>query len=385
MPPKAKKTLPWTEAHKKNFTWLFNTYIKTHPDANKETFIEDNKRSLMTFIETYEAWGDGSKEAQLFMVARYLHNKNPSDKYSTRYSNKGHEYMMKTRNKEDDNQLDDKELLSYRSHEFFEALIDDIDISTLTTTEERMKYLLLNMLVYQPPLRTSFYSTAKIIRTKKENDKETNFVSINRRGSLKVSYIVNKDKASNYKIYKMNKNLSSIVVEDKKLAELINTSYENLPREYLFVGNKGNKVSDGTLLLWLKSITGIEGLNFDIMRSSYITWFYQNNKTFGQKTKLAKQMRHSAETAARNYNKIFDTSPEVIQNQNIELLLKLKALEEQLKDSQLKSNTLEVDSKLYKKRRSDIIYRINNKGTKPKESTLKIYKITQDQETKVYK
>jgi len=385
MPPKTKKTLPWTEAHKKNFTWLFNTYIKTHPDANRETFIEENKRSLMTFIETYDAWGDGSKEAQLFMVARYLHNKNPSDKYSTRYSNKGHEYMMKNRNKEDDNQLDDKEVLSYRSHEFFEALIDDIDISTLTTKEEHMKYLLLNMLVYQPPLRTSFYSSAKIIRTKKENDKITNFVSINRRGSLKVSYIVNKDKASNYKVFKMNKNLSSIVVEDKKLAELINESYNKYPRDYLFVGITGDNVSDGTLLKWLKDITGIKGLNFDIMRSSYITWFYQNNKTFGEKTKLAKQMRHSAETAARNYNKVFDTSPEVIQNQNTELLLKLKALEEQqLQDCQIKNKTVEEDSKLFKKRRSDIIYRIN-KGTKPKESTLKIYKITQDEETKVYK
>jgi hypothetical protein len=384
MPPKTKKTLPWTEAHKKNFTWLFNTYIKTHPDANRETFIEENKRSLMTFIETYDAWGDGSKEAQLFMVARYLHNKNPSDKYSTRYSNKGHEYMMKNRNKEDDNQLDDKEVLSYRSHEFFEALIDDIDKSTLTTKEEHMKYLLLNMLVYQPPLRTSFYSTAKIIRTKKENDKITNFVSINRRGSLKVSYIVNKDKASNYKVFKMNKNLSSIVVEDKKLAELINESYNKYPRDYLFVGITGDNVSDGTLLKWLKSITGIEGLNFDIMRSSYITWFYQNNKTFGEKTKLAKQMRHSAETAARNYNKVFDTSPEVIQNQNTELLLKLKALEQQLQECQIKNKSVEEDSKLFKKRRSDIIYRIN-KGTKPKESTLKIYKITQDEETKVYK
>ena len=384
MPPKAKK-LPWSETHKKNLSWLFNTYKETHPDANKETFIDINKRSLMTFIEKHEAWGDGSKEAHLFMVARYLNNKNPLDAYSKRYSAEGYKLMMKNRNKEDDNQLDAKELLSYRSHEFFEALIEDIDTTTITTKEEHMKYLLLNMLVYQPPLRTSFYSSCKIIRTKKENDKENNFISINRRGSLKVSYIVNKDKASNYKIYKMNKNLSSILVEDKKLAELINESYNEYPRDYLFVGNQGNnKVSDGTLLTWLKDITGINGLNFDIMRSSYITWFYQNNKTFGQKTKLAHQMRHSAETAARNYNKIFETSPEVIQNQNIELLLKLKALEEQLKDSQLKSNTLEVDSKLYKKRRSNIIYRLN-KGTTPKESTLNVYGITQDEETKLYK
>ena len=42
------------------------------------------------------------------------------------------------------------------------------------------------------------------------------------------------------------------------------------------------------------------------------------------------------------------------------------------------------DSKLYKKRRSDIIYRLN-KGTTPKESTLKVYGITQDDETKLYK
>lgn len=385
MPPKAKKK-PWTETHKKNFTWLFNTYKETYPDANKETFIDINKRSLMTFIEKHEAWADVSKEAHFFLVARYLNNKNPPDsRYSKMYSAEGYKLMMKNRNKEDDNQLSAKELLSYRSHEFFEALIEDIDITTITTKEENMKYLLLNMLVYQPPLRTSFYSSCKIIRTQNENDKEHNFIHINRRGSLKVSYIVNKDKASNYKIYKMNKNLSSIIVEDKKLAKLINESYNQYPRAYLFVNKGNNQISDGTLLTWLKDITGIDGLNFDIMRSSYITWFYQNNKTFAQKTKLAHQMRHSTETAARNYNKIFETSPEIIQNQNIELLLKLKALEEQLKDSQLKSNTLEVDSKLYKKRRSDIIYRINNKGTIPKESTLKIYGITQNEESKVYK
>ena len=105
MPPKAKK-LPWSETHKKNLSWLFNTYKETHPDANKETFIDINKRSLMTFIEKHEAWGDGSKEAHLFMVARYLNNKNPLDAYSKRYSAEGYKLMMKNRNKEDDNQLD---------------------------------------------------------------------------------------------------------------------------------------------------------------------------------------------------------------------------------------------------------------------------------------
>ena len=72
------------------------------------------------------------------------------------------------------------------------------------------------MLVYQPPLKNSFYSTANFLRSKADNNKTDNYIWINRRGMLKINYIVNKDKASNYKVYNMNKNVSSIPVEDKK-------------------------------------------------------------------------------------------------------------------------------------------------------------------------
>ena len=47
-----------------------------------------------------------------------------------------------------------------------------------------------------------------------------------------------------------------------------------------------------------------------MMRSSYITWFYSENLNFGARDKLAKTMRHSGSTAARNYNKIFDVENE---------------------------------------------------------------------------
>ena len=49
---------------------------------------------------------------------------------------------------------------------------------------------------------------------------------------LKINYIVNKDKASNYKVYNMNKNLSSIPVEDKNLVNIFNGSFEQYPRVY---------------------------------------------------------------------------------------------------------------------------------------------------------
>ena len=51
MPPKAKKKT-WSINQEKNHLWLFNTFKETHPDANLMTFIDINKRSLITFIET---------------------------------------------------------------------------------------------------------------------------------------------------------------------------------------------------------------------------------------------------------------------------------------------------------------------------------------------
>ena len=96
-------------------------------------------------------------------------------------------------------------------------MLESIDINSIITKEQNLKYLLLNMLVYQAPLRTSFYNTAKFIRLKDDNNGIDNYILINRRGKIKVSYIINKDKASNYKLYNMNKNLSKIELDYEPL------------------------------------------------------------------------------------------------------------------------------------------------------------------------
>ena len=89
-------------------------------------------------------------------------------------------------------------------------------------------------MIYQAPLRTSFYNTAKFIRLKDDNNGIDNYILINRRGKIKVSYIINKDIAINYKLYNMNKNLSKIELDYEPLEILINDSYIKYPREYLF-------------------------------------------------------------------------------------------------------------------------------------------------------
>ena len=66
-------------------------------------------------------------------------------------------------------------------------------------------------------------------------------------------------------------------------------------------------MNDSTILKWLRDITDIKGLTVDMLRSSYITDFYDKNKTFKSRKELARNMRHSVMTAARNYLKVEDT------------------------------------------------------------------------------
>ena len=87
------------------------------------------------------------------------------------------------------------------------------------------------------------------------------------------------------------------------------------------------------------------------MRSSYINWFYDNNKELSERETLANEMRHSVITSQRNFRKEVDNNIT-----NDELKNKVELLDQQLKSCETKNI---IDDKLYKKRRQDIIYKIN--------------------------
>ena len=195
--------------------------------------------------------------------------------------------------------------------------------------------------------------------------------------------IVNKDKVSNSGIYKRNTELSHIEIIDAKLIDIIFNSYETYQRNYLLQNKIGTGIKEETLLSYLRKITNIKALNIDMMRSSYINWFYDNNKTYKARDELAKQMRNSVNTASKNYIKVSDDPP-----------LKPDELVKALKDenNELKQRALEAENKLkvfqpdvilYKKRRSDMIYRLNL-GTKPRPETLVKYAISFNKENGKY-
>ena len=386
MPPKKKQTSkPWTKQHVDKFNWLYNWYVKNHDDkATKETFINENKRKLMTLIDKSE-WSMGSKEGHYFMISRYLFNKNNNDKYVKLYAQAGYDLKQAKDQIEGKNELDDKEKENHRTIEYLTNCLELHKSKSTENIKEHYKQLLLMMLIKQPPLRTSFYTTAKFLRLQADNDKTSNYVYITRKGKLKVYYIVNKDKASNYKLYNMNKGLSKIKLEDPELIDYINYSFITYPRTYLFEINK-KQISETTILNYLREITNTPLINFDMIRSAFITYFYEHNKTFDKREALSKMMRHSQQTASKNYLKVSNTEKvkpdEKIKELEKEIILLNKIIEEY--NTKLKAYEKEPENeKLFNKKRNDILYLLN-KGKASKPETMTKYKILFDDKNKKY-
>ena len=388
MPPKKiiNKKKPWTDIHQKKFIWLFNWYVRNHDkNARKETFINDNKRKLMSLIEN-ENWATGSKEGLLFMVARYLYNNNNNDKYVKLYSQAGFNLLQEKEKIEGKNELDEKEKENHRTIEYLNNCLEAHREKANENIIEHYKYLLLMLLIKQPPLRTSFYTTAKFLRLYTQDNKTDNYIFITRKGKLKIYYIVNKDKATNYKLYNMNKELSKIKLNDEELIEYINYSFNTYPRKYLFE-IKEKPLTDAILLKYLRDITKTPLINFDMIRSAYITYFYEHNKTFDKREELSKQMRHSQQTASKNYLKVSNSEPiepeEEIKNLN-KTIIELKNISNEYKNKLMVFENDPEDDKKFNKKKNDILYLLNNKGRSSKPETLKKYNIIYDEKNKIY-
>ena len=172
--------------------------------------------------------------------------------------------------------------------------------------------------------------------------------------------------------------MSVIKLIDPKLTKLVIDSYVLYPRTYLFEVNE-KPISQPTLLAWLRDITKLDAIDVDIMRSSYINWYYDHNKTVGARERLAAMMRHSSATAQRNYLKVFDdaSQPEKLSDNVVELQTEIY----QLKKDCISENVGDIK---FRKKKRDVL-RTMNAGGVPRESTLNKYNIVYDTDSKLYK
>ena len=170
--------MKWSIQHKKLYNMLYNFMMKQDKNINESTFIIDNKDKLLEIINN-SIYANSTKESLFFMIARYLEiNCIDDDKNIKLFKEAGYKITQIIKDKENNNVQDTKEKENYRPHQYFIDILNSIDINTIQTKIGHYQYLLLNMLVLQPPIRTSFYITCKFITNIKDNDKINNFIWI---------------------------------------------------------------------------------------------------------------------------------------------------------------------------------------------------------------
>ena len=145
MPPKVikQKKRKFSDDNEKKFITLYNYINRNYKNIQKDTFINIMKRDLMGIIESNSKWGMSMRENLMFMISKYLYNLQNNDRYVKIYSVKGMEYIEKTKNIEEKNQLDAKEKVNYRDRSYFLNILDNHPELRLTFIKWKQNYLLL--------------------------------------------------------------------------------------------------------------------------------------------------------------------------------------------------------------------------------------------------
>lgn len=340
------------------------------------------------------------------MVARYWEYNKIDTTFIAQYKQVGYNLKVKREKSDGENKLDEKEEKGYMTLEELKAVADNINYDEIKTKRQHMKYLLLKLLIYNP-LRTNYYYTAEF-STGKTEDKKNYLVFLKLLDKRRAILHVGKDKVTNTKSFK-DEEKKNIEIRDKEIIDLLYDSYEKYPRKYLIETDKNKQGNQKTITTYLQEITNNKFITIDMIRASFITYHYDNsNLNHTQKQELAERLRHSINIASMRYYKqlaLKNKPTEILENEinelkaeNNTLKVKLQEMAEKLqkyenifedaknkKSQKINDNTLKNDEKLFRKRRLDYIYKLNNNKTKKaNEKLMEFYNVRYDDEKKYY-
>ena len=284
----------WSNVYDDKYKWLFN-YLKSCDlvcyGVNEDNYIFKLKNELKNIILNNGNWSLSSKELLLLMVYKWLVIRD--DDMANTYKDEFVKIKQIRDFERGNNTQDKKEQENYKNLDYYKNILMNKDIENLNKSEH-MKYLLLSLLVYQPPLRTSFYNSVKFIFNKDENNNKDNYLLIE---NDKIYFIVNSDKVSDHA---SKENVIEII--NDHLKKIILYSYDKYNRKYVLINKWNKNISQNTILIWLKGFTNSD-INVNMMRSSYINNEYSGKLNYNEKNKLAEQMRHSINAAMKDYVK----------------------------------------------------------------------------------
>lgn len=207
---------------------------------------------------------------------------------------------------EDKQELRNNEVNTYKTLTELIQIRDSIQNTNSPNTANQK--LLLQLTTMQPPLRNDFYASCKIATKKADLNSTDNFLYWDKRHN-KMRYIVNHDKVTNRaQIYK-TESYKNIDIIDPELKKILKDSFTNRPRTYLFENGSNCQYTNDTIYLML--LYRPFKLNFDVLRSAYVTDFYNKNDSYASRKELARMMRHDQMTAHQKYAKILPEEDDV--------------------------------------------------------------------------
>ena len=114
---------------------------------------------------------------------------------------------------------------------YFLEILNKINPNEIKTRVEHMKYLLLSLLVKQPPVRTSYYSSAQIVNNQSAIKNDQNYKWRRRSGDKKkVDYVINVDKVSGARAFS-DYGDAFIEVSEPELIQLIYDRHKKYPQQ----------------------------------------------------------------------------------------------------------------------------------------------------------
>jgi hypothetical protein len=212
------------------------------------------------------------------------------------WGNKGAELSKVVNTQESKNELTNNEKQNWKNQKQIIDIMNNIDIKTRTSYN---RFLILAMTTFQPPLRKAFYCNLQFLFDIKDNNDKDNYLYLQKHPK-KSFYIVNDDKVSKHKAFKTEDSMF-IEIGNKDLIKLLWDSYKQNKRPYVFESDKGEPYSMNSISIIL--LERPFDLNFNILRSSYITNYYENNNSLFAKNELARRMRHSQNISQKSYFK----------------------------------------------------------------------------------
>ena len=136
------------------------------------------------------------------MISKWLKFNDPTNTMISNFTSKGYDLMMKRSKEYDENELSEKKQKNYRDYSYFVDILNQINYKEIKTYRSHLQYLLLSLLIKQPPVRTSFYTSAEF-HTKGGYDEKRNYIMLMTTGTGKrrVMYYVGKDKVTGSKSF----------------------------------------------------------------------------------------------------------------------------------------------------------------------------------------